>query len=79
MFAAHDVHKTNFIGDTLLHVTARREESPCDTGEDEELLFKALVGLGLHPWKENKDGQTALDIAASQEKSETLALFARKE
>lgn len=79
MFAEHDVHKTNLAGDTLLHVIARREESTCDTGDDETLLFKALVGLGLNPWKENNDGQTALDIAASQEKTEILALFARKE
>ncbi|KAJ5211656.1 uncharacterized protein N7498_003302 [Penicillium cinerascens] len=79
MFAEHDVHKTNLAGDTLLHVIARRGESPCDTGDDEVLLFKTLVGLGLNPWKENNDGQTALDIAASQEKTKILALFARKE
>jgi hypothetical protein len=42
-------------------------------------LFKALVVLGLNPWKENNDGQTALDITASQEKTKILALFARKE
>jgi hypothetical protein len=71
--------KTDFAGDTLLHVIACREESRGDTSDDEKLLFKALVGLGLNPWKENNDGQTALDITASQEKTKILALLSRKE
>jgi hypothetical protein len=58
-----------------LHV---EEESTGDTSDDEKLLFKALVGLGLNPWKEHNDGQTFSDITASQEKTKILALFARK-
>ncbi|CAG7939364.1 unnamed protein product [Penicillium salamii] len=77
--ATHDVSKTNLAGDTLLHAIARREESPCDSSDDESLLFKALVDLGLNPRKENNQGETALDIAATQEKTEILDLFARKE
>lgn len=78
MFSEHDIHKTNNDGDTLLHVIAGREESPCDSDEGEG-LFKALVDLGLSPWKENSSGKTALDVAASQEKTKILALFARDE
>ncbi|KAJ5675172.1 uncharacterized protein N7477_005106 [Penicillium maclennaniae] len=78
MFSEHDINKSNNDGDTLLHVIAGREESLCDADEGEE-LFQALVDLGLSPWKENSSGKTALDVAASQEKTEILALFARDE
>lgn len=76
MFSEHDVHTTNYNGDSLLHAIARREEWICDADEGEG-LFSALVELGLSPWKENNSGQTALDIAAAHEKQEILALFAR--
>lgn len=79
MFATHEIGRTNLVGDTLLHTIARREEAHCDSDDHESLLFKALVDLGIDPWQENNDGQTSLDIAATQEKTGILALFARKE
>ncbi|KAJ5594953.1 uncharacterized protein N7459_001161 [Penicillium hispanicum] len=78
IFAKHDVHKVNRNGDTLLHTVARREA--CDSGRDDgEEMFSALVKLGLSPWKENNQGQTPLDIAATTGKKGVLALFAREE
>lgn len=79
MFATHDIRRINLVGDTLLHVIARREEALCDSDDHESSLFKLLVDLGLNPREENIDGQTPLDIAATQEKTKILALFARKE
>lgn len=79
MFATHEIGRTNLVGDTLLHTIARREKAHCDSDDHESLLFKALVDLGIDPWQENNDGQTSLDIAATQEKTGILALFARKE
>ncbi|CAG7983898.1 unnamed protein product [Penicillium olsonii] len=75
----HDISPMNLAGDTLLHVIARRAKCPPDSGDDETLLFKALVDSGLDPWKENNQSETALDIAAAQEKTDILGLFARNE
>ncbi|CAG7922935.1 unnamed protein product [Penicillium olsonii] len=68
----HDIFPMNLAGDSLLHAIARRAECPPDSGEDEILLFKALVDSGLDPWKENNQCETALDIAAAQEKTDIL-------
>lgn len=72
MFAEHHGHKINNDGDTLLHTIGRREEYESDKDAGEE-LFSALVDLGLSSWKENKQGQTPLDTAATSGKKGILA------
>ena len=79
MFAQHDIHKLDYNGGSLLHAVARREEGECDGDDHDEKLFSILVDMGLDPWKENDEGQTALDIASVTEKSGILALFARED
>lgn len=79
MFAEHDIHAVNNAGDTLLHAVAGREDDWDGLQDDDVLIFKLLVELGLDPKKENKDGATALDVAAAWERDEILGLFARDE
>ncbi|KAJ5357654.1 hypothetical protein N7541_004812 [Penicillium brevicompactum] len=79
MFSEHDIHTLEYSGGSLLHAIARREEGECDGDDHDEKLFSMLVDMGLDPWKENDEGQTALDIASVTEKSGILALFARED
>lgn len=78
MFMDHDIFATNDAGDTLLHVVARRNDSDsfiCDA----PAIFSTLVGLGLDPLTDNKDGQSALDVAHAWGQEEILAMYARND
>ncbi|KAJ5263971.1 hypothetical protein N7478_011576 [Penicillium angulare] len=72
----HGLREVDNDGNTLLHAIAYRDWD-YEADDYEANLFQIFVDLGLSPWTENKSGLTALDIAATHEKEEILALFAR--
>ncbi|KAI9930777.1 hypothetical protein MW887_011534 [Aspergillus wentii] len=71
----NDIHAVNHNGDTLLHAISQRTSWETDEGGLD--LFKLVVELGVSPRKENKEGVTALDVAAACGKDDILALFSR--
>lgn len=86
MFDLHDVHAVNFNGDTLLHAVAAREESFEPISEEEVwssiggiCLFRELVKRGVDRSAENKQGLTALDVAAASGNEGLLELFKSEE
>ncbi|KAJ5088344.1 hypothetical protein N7456_011960 [Penicillium angulare] len=73
----HGLREVDNDGNTLLHTIAYRDWG-YEADDYEANLFQIFVDLGLSPWTENKQGLTALDIAAANsQKKEILALFAR--
>lgn len=80
MFDEHDVMAVNDKGDTLLHFVAARQESE-ESGRDRDgvFLFEELMRRGLDPRAENKEGVSALDIAAACDNTAILDLFKREE
>lgn len=78
VFTDHDIFVANDAGDTLLHVVARRNDEDSYIRDSPE-IFSTLVSLGLDPLTENKDGQTALDVAHAWYQEEILAMYARNE
>jgi ankyrin repeat protein len=84
-------HGTNFQatkndGGTALHVVAQRKISDSSylfhgSKDDEDTnasLFRRLVDLGCDPLQEDKNGRTALDVAAAVGNVEILKLYQRK-
>lgn len=76
MATLHGLQVVDNEGNTPLHAIACREWD-YEAEDYEANLFQIFVDLGLSPCKENKNGLTALDVAARYEKKEILALFAR--
>ncbi|KAF2760464.1 ankyrin [Pseudovirgaria hyperparasitica] len=68
-----DIRATTHDGDSALHVVARLKDSFETTA-----VFKMLIAEGCEALRENKEGKTALDIAAAKENKSILKLFARK-
>lgn len=80
MFDEHDVMAVNDKGDTLLHIVAARQESEESERDGDGIwLFEELMRRGLDPRAENKEGASALDVAAACGKSAILDLFKREE
>jgi ankyrin repeat protein len=83
-----DIHATTNNGETALHIVARRSSWIGHFGRRylesdneslrEQAMFKKLVEHGLDPLQEDKNGATALDIAAVCGKDAILALYERK-
>lgn len=84
-------HGTNFQatkndGGTALHVVAQRRTTDrsdlfdgCKEDEDNNAsLFRRLVDLGCDPLQEDKNGRTALDVAAAVGNVGILKLYQRK-
>jgi ankyrin repeat protein len=78
MFMDHGIFATNDAGDTLLHVVARRNDYD-NFIRDAPAIFSTLAGLGLDPLADNKDGQSALDVAHAWDQEEILAMYARND
>ena len=79
LFETHNITHVDNDGDGLLHVIARREESFESDRKDGLRLWESLVGMGLDPRLENKEGVTPLDVAAACQNSLILDLYARKD
>ena len=80
MCEAHDIFTVNNNGDTLLHAIAGREDTP-ETGSEPHgvWLFEELMARGLDARKENKQGLTALDVAAARGMQGIMRLFEKEE
>lgn len=71
-----DISAINTAGETALHIIARRSKNHyAKTGHDKQLI--EFLIKGLDPLAEDKDGMTALDVAAATGKKEILELFQR--
>ncbi|RMZ41376.1 hypothetical protein AFCA_004741 [Aspergillus flavus] len=79
MFQAHDIFVVNDNGDTLLHAIAAREDTPESESEPDGVwLFEELMARGLDAKKENKQGLTALDVAAARGMQGIMRLFEKE-
>ncbi|KAL6804820.1 ankyrin repeat-containing domain protein [Trichoderma sp. SZMC 28013] len=69
-------------GQTLLHVTARRElpsgSSDWDQREDLKGAFQKLMELGVDPRREDVELRTAIDIAVARKLRDVIQLFREK-
>ncbi|KAE8329387.1 ankyrin repeat-containing domain protein [Aspergillus sergii] len=80
MFQAHDIFAVNDNGDTLLHAIAGREDTRESESEPDGVwLFEELMARGLDARKENKQGLTALDVAAARGMQGIMRLFEKEE
>ncbi|GAB1206089.1 hypothetical protein APSETT445_004770 [Aspergillus pseudonomiae] len=80
MFQVHDIFAVNDNGDTLLHAIAGREDTRESESEPDGVwLFEELMARGLDARKENKQGLTALDIAAARGMQGIMRLFEKEE
>jgi ankyrin repeat protein len=82
MLDQHDVFAVNETGDTLLHVVAKREvlDEDVDDGDEQSvLLFRELMSRGLDPKRENNDGLSPLDVAATYKNKGILGIFKSEE
>ncbi len=65
-------------GETVLHTVARRGANRPEYSLYNSKLFSRLVELGCDPLLEDKDGRTALDVAAAVGNEGILKLYQRK-
>ncbi|KAB8265038.1 ankyrin repeat-containing domain protein [Aspergillus pseudonomiae] len=80
MFQVHDIFAVNDNGDTLLHAIAGREDTRESESEPDGVwLFEELMARGLDARKENKQGLTALDVAAARGMQGIMRLFEKEE
>ncbi|KAE8420071.1 ankyrin repeat-containing domain protein [Aspergillus pseudocaelatus] len=80
MCEAHDIFAVNDNGDTLLHAIAGREDTRESESEPDGVwLFEELMARGLDARKENKQGLTALDVAAARGMQGIMRLFEKEE
>ncbi|KAL7911329.1 ankyrin repeat-containing domain protein [Trichoderma velutinum] len=77
-----DLMAVDARGQTLLHVTARRElpsdSSDWDQREDLKGAFKKLMELGVDPRREDAELRTAIDIAVARKLRDIIQLFREK-
>jgi ankyrin repeat protein len=77
-----DLTAVDARGQTLLHVTARRELPSCssdwDQSKDLEGAFTKLIELGVDPRRENAELRTAIDIAVARNLRGIIQLFGEK-
>ncbi|KAL6833705.1 ankyrin repeat-containing domain protein [Trichoderma sp. SZMC 28015] len=77
-----DLMAVDARGQTLLHVTARRElpssSSDWDQREDLKGAFKKLMELGVDPRREDAELRTAIDIAVARKLRDVIQLFREK-
>jgi ankyrin repeat protein len=71
--SCHDVTAVCSSGDTLLHVLARSYSAA--GGDQDAMLFRLLMDLGVDPARENTEGMSALDIAIAQDSTPLLVVF----
>jgi ankyrin repeat protein len=78
LFNANDLDITaiNKVGDTALHLIAKRGRNHYSKEEHDKQLIQFFVKR-IDPLAENKDGMTALDVAAAMGRTEILELFQR--
>lgn len=86
-----DIHATNDLGQTALHIIAGRaidsRSNPMrlplafenDINEGVVTLFKMFVEMGCDPWAEDNAQRTSLDVASEKGAQEILALFEKGE
>ncbi|KNG81063.1 putative ankyrin repeat domain protein [Aspergillus nomiae NRRL 13137] len=80
MFQVHDIFAVNDNGDTLLHAIAGREDTRESESEPDGVwLFEELMARDLDARKENKQGLTALDVAAARGMQGIMRLFEKEE
>ncbi|OGM45308.1 putative ankyrin repeat domain protein [Aspergillus bombycis] len=80
MFQVHDIFAVNDNGDTLLHAIAGREDTRMSESEPDGVwLFEELMACGLDARKENKQGLTALDVAAARGMQGIMRLFEKEQ
>ncbi|KAK0631279.1 ankyrin repeat-containing domain protein [Immersiella caudata] len=72
-----DVLAVNKEGETMLHVTARRQARYGQEKDHDKKVFVALVAKGLDPLREDKKGRSALDVASACEKEDIVGAFGR--
>jgi hypothetical protein len=77
-----DLTAVDARGQTLLHITARRElpnsSSDWDQSEDVQGAFKKLMDLGVDARIEDADLRTAIDIAVAKNLHGVIRLFREK-
>ncbi|KAI9164028.1 Ankyrin-2 [Paramyrothecium foliicola] len=73
-----DVHATNDVGETALHVITKRSPSLSAPDGHDKAMFKFMMDKGVDPLKEDAKGRTALDVATALEKNDIVGLFSRK-
>jgi ankyrin repeat protein len=77
-----DLTAVDARGQTLLHITARREipniSLDHDQTEDVEGAFKKLIELGVDPRQEDANLRTAIDIAVAKKMHGIIRLFREK-
>ncbi|KKP00475.1 hypothetical protein THAR02_07420 [Trichoderma harzianum] len=77
-----DLKAVDSRGQTLLHVTARRElpssSSDWDQREDLKGAFQKLMELGVDPRREDAELRTAIDIAVARKLRDVIQLFREK-
>ncbi|KAL7960442.1 ankyrin repeat-containing domain protein [Trichoderma compactum] len=77
-----DLMAVDARGQTLLHVTARRElpsgSSDWDQREDLKGAFQKLMELGVDPRREDVELRTAIDIAVARKLRDVIQLFREK-
>ncbi|KAL7803033.1 ankyrin repeat-containing domain protein [Trichoderma afarasin] len=77
-----DLMAVDARGQTLLHITARRElpssSSDWDQREDLKGAFQKLMELGVDPRREDAELRTAIDIAVARKLRDVIQLFREK-
>ena len=77
-----DVRATDHEGQGALHKVAQHDHGyhryEIDRAERNEAAFERLVALGCDPLAEDKQGRTALDVAAAMGDQGILALYERR-
>ncbi|KFY82446.1 hypothetical protein V500_10542 [Pseudogymnoascus sp. VKM F-4518 (FW-2643)] len=71
-----DITASNKAGETALHLIAQRGRNHYAKDEHDKQLIEFFV-KGVDPLAEDKEGMTALDVAAAMGKREILELFQR--
>ncbi|KAL7897311.1 putative ankyrin repeat protein [Trichoderma sp. SZMC 28014] len=77
-----DLMAVDTLGQTLLHITARREfptdGSNWDQRDDVISAFEKLMALGVDPRRENAELRTAIDVAVARDIRGIMKLFREK-